>query len=73
MEPMRVLPGPSPWCGPCPGRTFGSGSRSSPEWGAAREDIEELVDDLISIVADAIVDDVSLNGVVSNIFGEESD
>ena len=44
-----------------------------PEWGAAREDLEELVDDLISIVADAIVDDVSLNGVVSNIFGEESD
>ena len=43
-----------------------------PEWGAAREDFEELVDDL-SIVADAIVDDVSLDGVVSNVFGEESD
>ena len=43
-----------------------------PEWGAAWEDFEELVDDL-SIVADAIVNDVSLDGVVSNVFGEESD
>ena len=42
------------------------------EWGTAREDFEELVDDL-SIVADAIVNDVSLDGVVSNVFGEESD
>jgi len=31
-----------------------------------------LVDDL-SIVTDAIVDDVSLEGVVSNVFGEELD
>ena len=38
-----------------------------PEWGAAREDFDELVDDL-SLVADAIVDDVSLDGVVSNLF-----
>ena len=43
-----------------------------PEWGVAREDLDELVDDL-RFVADAIVDDVSLDGVVSNIFGKESD
>ena len=43
-----------------------------PEWGAAREEFEDLVDDLI-IVTDAIVDDVSLEGVVSNAFGEELD
>ena len=43
-----------------------------PEWGAAREDFDELVDDL-RFIADAIVDDVSLDGVVSNLFGEESD
>ena len=43
-----------------------------PEWGIAREDLDELVDDLL-FVADAIVDDVSLDGVVSNLFGEESD
>ena len=43
-----------------------------PEWGAAREVFDELVDDL-SLVADAIVDDVSLDGVVSNLFGGESD
>jgi hypothetical protein len=43
-----------------------------PEWGVAREDLDELVDDL-RFVADAIVDDVSLDGVVSNLFGEESD
>jgi hypothetical protein len=43
-----------------------------PEWGAAREDFDELVDDL-SLVADAIVNDVSLDGVVSNLFGGESD
>ena len=42
------------------------------EWGAAREEFEDLVDDL-SIVTDAIVDDVSLEGVVSNVFGEELD
>jgi hypothetical protein len=42
------------------------------EWGAAREDFDELVDDL-SLVADAIVDNVSLDGVVSNLFGDESD
>ena len=43
-----------------------------PEWGAAREDFNELVDDL-SLIADAIIDDVSLDGVVNNLFGEESD
>jgi hypothetical protein len=43
-----------------------------PEWGAAREDFEELVDDLC-YVADAIIDNVSLDGVISNHFGEESD
>ena len=42
------------------------------EWGAAREEFEDLVDDL-SIVTDAIVDDVSLEGVVSDVFGEELD
>jgi hypothetical protein len=43
-----------------------------PDWGAAREEFKDLVDDL-SIIADAIIDDVSLDGVVSNVFGEESD
>ena len=43
-----------------------------PESGAMREDFNELVDDL-SLVADTIVDDVSLDGVVSNLFGDESD
>ena len=43
-----------------------------PEWGATREDFDELVDDL-SLVTDTIVDDVSLDGVVSNLFGDESD
>ena len=43
-----------------------------PEWGAAREDFDELVDDL-SLAADAIVDDVSLDGVVCNLFGAKSD
>ena len=43
-----------------------------PEWGAACEDFDKLVDDL-SLVADTIVDDVSLDGVVSNLFGAESD
>ena len=42
------------------------------EWGAAREDFEELVDDL-HFPADAIVGDVSLDGVVGNLFGEESE
>jgi len=42
------------------------------EWGEAREEFEELVDDL-SIVADAIIDGVSLDAVVSSDFGEESD
>ena len=41
-----------------------------PEWGAVWEEFEELVDDL-SIVADAIVNDVSLEAVVSSVFGEE--
>ena len=42
-----------------------------PEWGAAREDFEELIDDLYCL-ADAIVGDVSLDGVVGNLFGAES-
>ena len=42
------------------------------EWGTAREDFEELVDDLHSL-ADAIVGDVSLDRVVGNLFGEESE
>jgi len=43
-----------------------------PEWGAAREAFDELVDDH-SLPADAIIADVSLEGVVSNHFGPESD
>ena len=43
-----------------------------PEWGAARVAFDELVDDL-SLPADTIVADVCLEGVVSNIFGVESD
>jgi hypothetical protein len=43
-----------------------------PEWGAAREAFDELVDDP-SLPADAIVADVSLEGVNSNLFGGESD
>ena len=43
-----------------------------PEWGAAWDAFDELVDDL-SLPADAIVADVSLEGVVSNLFGGESD
>ena len=43
-----------------------------PEWGAARDAFDELVDDL-SLAADAIVADESLDGVVSNLFGAESD
>ena len=43
-----------------------------PEWGAAWEDFDELVDDL-SLVTDAIVNDVSLDWVVSNLFEGESD
>ena len=43
-----------------------------PEWGAARDAFDELVDDL-SLPADAIKADVSLDGVVSNLFGAESD
>ena len=41
-------------------------------WGAAREDFEELVDNL-RFIADAIVVDISLDGVIGNLFGEESD
>jgi hypothetical protein len=43
-----------------------------PKWGAARGDFEELVDDL-HFIADAIIGDVSLDGVVGSLFGEESD
>ena len=42
------------------------------EWGTWREAFEELVDDLY-FPADAIVGDVSLDGVVGNLFGAESD
>ena len=38
----------------------------------AREDFEELVDDLC-FPADVVVSDVSLDGVVGNLFGAESD
>ena len=43
-----------------------------PEWGEARNAFDELVDDL-SLPAGAIVADVSLEGVVSNLFEGESD
>ena len=43
-----------------------------PEWGVRREAFEELIDDLY-YPADAIVGDVSLDGVVGNLFGAESD
>jgi hypothetical protein len=43
-----------------------------PKCGVAREAFDELVDDL-SLAADAIVADVRLDGVVSNLFGAESD
>ena len=43
-----------------------------PEWGAAREAFDELLDDF-SLPTDAIVADVSLEGVVSNHFGAVSD
>ena len=43
-----------------------------PEWGAQREAFEELVEDLY-FPTDAIVGDVSLDGVVGNLFGAESD
>ena len=43
-----------------------------PEWGARQEAFEELVDDLY-YPADAIIGDVSLDGVVGNLFGAESD
>jgi hypothetical protein len=40
--------------------------------GEAREEYEKLVDDL-SVVADAIIDDISLDAVVGSVFAEESD
>ena len=43
-----------------------------PEWVAARDAFDELVDDF-SLAVDAIVADVSLDGVVSNLFGAELD
>ena len=43
-----------------------------PEWGEARNTFDELVDD-VSLPTDAIVADVSLEGVFSNLFGGESD
>ena len=42
-----------------------------PEWGARQEAFEELVDDLY-FPADAIVGDISLDGVIGNLFGAES-
>ena len=41
-----------------------------PEWGARQEAFEELVDDLY-YPANAIVGDISLDGVVNNLFGAE--
>ena len=43
-----------------------------PKWGEARNTFDKLVDDL-SLPADTIVANVSLEGVVSNLFGGESD
>ena len=43
-----------------------------PEWGARQEAFEELVDDLY-FPADAIVGDISLDGVIGNLFGAELD
>ena len=43
-----------------------------PEWEEARNAFDEFVDD-VSLPADAIVADVSLEGVISNLFGGESD
>ena len=43
-----------------------------PEWGEVWNAFDELVDDL-SLPTDAIVADVSLEGVVCNLFGAESD
>ena len=40
--------------------------------GEAREEFDELVDNL-SVVAEAIVDDISLDAVIGNVFGVESD
>ena len=40
--------------------------------GEAREEFYELVDDL-SVVADANVNDISLDAVIGNVFGKESD
>ena len=43
-----------------------------PKWGEVRNAFDELVDD-VSLPADAIVADVSLEGVISNLFRGESD
>ena len=43
-----------------------------PEQGEAWNAFDELVDD-VSLPADAFAADVSLEGVISNLFGEESD
>ena len=40
--------------------------------GEAREEFDELVDNL-SVVAEAIIDDISLDTVIGNVFGVESD
>ena len=40
--------------------------------GDAWEEFDELVDDL-SVIADAIVDNISLDAVVGSVFGEESE
>ena len=43
-----------------------------PDWGAVREAFEELVNDLY-FPDDAVVGNISLDGVVSNLFRDESD
>ena len=43
-----------------------------PRVGRGAGGLEELVDDL-HFIADAIIGDVSLDGVVGNLFGEELD
>jgi len=40
--------------------------------GEAQEEFDELVDNL-SVVAEAIIDDISLDAVIGNVFGVESD
>ena len=55
-----------------PGMDYRQWEPVFPKWGEARNAFNELVDDL-SLPADTIIADVSLEGVVSNLFGAESD